>query len=136
MIQQVFSLLCLVFLFGGCSFYQITSEETTFDYYPAKSSAMEVQYLKTISQPYKLIGYVTVTTERNQKLEDIIEKLEREAASLGADAITNITTIDRVEKSQKAISFHLFDNANIRESYVADVVVFHTTPSTPARVQN
>ena len=127
--KRILSLLCLAFLFGSCSFYQITSEETTFDYYPPKSSATQVQYLENFPQPYKIIGYVTVKTERNQTLEQIIEKLKRAAASLGADAITNITTVNRTKESQSVSSFHLFDNANIRESYVADVIVFDTTPA-------
>ena len=124
--RRIFSLLCL-FLLAGCSVYQITSEETTFDYFPPKSSASEVQYLEKVFQPYKLIGYVTVKTERNQTLEQVIEKLKREAASLGADAITNVTTVDKTE-SKNARPFHLFDNANIRENYMADVIVFDTAP--------
>ena len=123
---KIFSLLCLFFLFGGCSFYQISSEETTFDYYPPKSSSSEVQYLESVSRPYKLIGYVTVKTERNQNLDEVVEKLKREAGSLGGDAITNVSTIDAAGKSQKATPFHLFDNARIRESYVAHVIVFDT----------
>ena len=128
---KIFSLLCLAFFFGGCSFYQITSEETTFDYYPPKSSSSEVQYLESVSQPHKLIGYVTVKTERNQNIDEVIEKLKREAGSLGGDAITNVSTVDAAGKSQKATPFRLFDNASIIESYVADVIVFDTTlPST------
>ena len=129
--SKIFSLLCLFFFFGGCSFYQISSEETTFDSYPPKSSSSEVQYLESISQPYKLIGYVTVKTERNQDITEVLEKLKREAGSLGGDAITNVSTIDAAGKSQEETPFHLFDNAGIRESYVADVIVFDTTLPTP-----
>lgn len=123
--RQVLNFLCLGFLFSGCSFYQITSEATTFDYYIPKSSASEVQYLESISQPYKFIGSVTVRTERNQEFGQVITKLKKEAAALGADAITNITAINTPPKNKN--QRHLLDNANIRTSYTADALVFEPT---------
>ncbi len=114
----------LIALLSGCSLYQITSEETTSDDHPAKSFSNEVLYLKEVPQPhlYKVIGYVKVNTERNQKEEEIIEKLKHEAALMGGDAITNISTIDG-ERAAKNKFTQFLENARLRQSYRADVVV-------------
>ena len=116
-------LLCLTGLLCGCSLYHITSNQTAFDYYPQKSSSQDVLYLETISQPHKVIGHVTVITQRSQKKEEVLEQLKHQAAMLGGDAITNITAVDGPKGGGKS-KFHLFDNAYLHENYSADVVVF------------
>ena len=81
----------LALLTSGCSLYSINSEEVTENYYPPKSSTETVTYLEEVKDPHEVIGFITVNTERRQKIQDIIEKMTREAAVLGGDAITNIT---------------------------------------------
>lgn len=113
-------------MISGCSYYQIASEETTFDSYPPKNSKDEVAYLEQVTQPHKVIGYVTVNVERNQKPDEILNKLKVEAASLGGDAITNITFNSGREKWTQNKALKILANANIRENYMADVIKFDT----------
>ena len=109
---------------SACSFYNIKSEETAFDYYPPKQSKNEVAYVEKISQPFEVIGQITVNAERNQKFDDMIEKMRTEAAVLGGDAITNITTDVGTGKWAKVKPKQVFGNSNIRINYHADVIVF------------
>ena len=117
-------LLGVFFLTNACSLYQIDSESTSFDYFPSKSSKDEVAYLERVHQPHKVIGRVTVNVERNQLMENVIDKLKQEAAVLGGDAITNIVTNAGTGKWAKIKPKKLFGNANVRSNYVADVIVF------------
>lgn len=112
-------------LLSGCSLYQITSDETTSGDHPPKSSGSQVVYLKELPQSslYKVVGYVKINTERNQKEEEVIEKLKHEAAAMGGDAITNITLVDGEGASKNKFAQFL-KNARLRENYRADVVVF------------
>ena len=126
---KFFKLCCLLILLSGCSFYQISSEETNLDYYPPKSSISGVAYLKEVSRPHKLIGVVKVTAERNQKKDEVIEKLKQEAAAIGGDAITNVAIVD--DKKPKNKLANLFANARIRETTRADVVVFESAGERP-----
>ena len=121
--KSLIKLFCLIILLSGCSLYRIASDETTADYYPPKSSSNEVLYLKEVPPPYKVIGYVKINTERNQKKEEIVEKLKHEAAAMGGDAITNISVIDGEGASKNKLT-QILENARLRESYKADVVVF------------
>ena len=130
--KKIINLLCLLFFFSGCSLYRINSEETTFDYYPPKASKNDVVYMKQITQPNKVIGYVTINTEKSQKREYIVERLKQQAALMGGDAITNMTNDSENESSQPK-RIKLFANAQIRTNYTAQVVVFENTKpaSTP-----
>ena len=76
-----------IFLFSGCSFYQITSDETTFDSYPPKQSPENVVYYEQVSQPNKLIGYVTMNVEKRQKKTEILEKLKHSSIRCGGEGI-------------------------------------------------
>ena len=116
----------------GCSFYQITSEETTFDYYAPKASANDVLYLAKVDRPHRVIGYVTVNAERNQKRENVLNKLKREAALMGGDGITNIATNQGTGLWAQKKPAYFFGRANIRENYIADVFVFEE-PKTPSK---
>ena len=120
---KFFKLFCLIALLSGCSLYRITSDETSSDNYPPKPSSNEILYLKAVPQPYKVIGTVKINTERNQKKEEIIEKLKHEAAAMGGDAITNISVMDDAGASKNKLA-QMLENARLRESYQADVVVF------------
>ena len=117
-------LLGILFFTTACSLYQIDSESTSFDYYPSKSSKNDVVYLETVNQPFKIISHVTVNAERNQTKENVMDRLKHEAAVLGGDAITHITTNAGTGKWAKMKPKKLFGNANVRENYVADVIVF------------
>lgn len=114
--------LFLIGLLSGCSLYQITSDETSLDYYPPKSSGDQVLYLKEVPHPYKVIGSVKINAERNQRKEEIIERLKREAAAIGGDAIINVSTLSKGTPKTKLNQ--ILENARLRESYTADVVVF------------
>ena len=118
-------LVMLLFALIGCSLYQITSEELTSDYYPAKPSSEKVQYLENVARSYQVIGKVTVNAERIQsrKMLDIIEKMKFEAAQLGGDAITNIAA-NTGTGTWARIKPKLFDNANLRTNFTADVIIF------------
>ncbi|HLD70073.1 MAG TPA: hypothetical protein VJA17_04835 [Candidatus Omnitrophota bacterium] len=122
---KILKLFSLIALLSGCSLYQITSDETTSSDHPPKSSGSQVVYLKELPQSslYKIVGYVTVNTERNQKEKEVIEKLKHEAAVMGGDAITNITLTDDAGASKNKFTQFL-KNARLRQSYRADVVVF------------
>ena len=123
--RNFLKLFCIVFFISGCSFYQISSEETTSDYYPAKSAG-RILTLEKITQPNKIIGYVTVSAERSQEKEEILDQLKREAAKIGGDAITNVAAIENENLSKNKIA-RLFSNGHIRQKYRANVVVFESS---------
>jgi len=108
---------------GGCSIYHVTSEDITPDYYPSKRLASDVIHLTTITRPHKVIGYVTINTERRQHISDILEKMKREAAILGGDAITNIKT-NATGQWKNLPAQDLIGNAYVRANFTASVVVF------------
>ncbi len=110
---------------SGCSLYQVTSEITNEDYFAQKTSVAEILYLEKTDRPYIKIGHAIVNTERrNQIMPEIIAKLKYEAAILGGDAITNITSNPGTGKWAKIKPQKLLGNANIRVNYVADIIVF------------
>ena len=112
----------LMFL-TGCSLYSIDSEDVATEYYAPKSSTKDIVYLEQLDRPYEIIGFVTVNTERRQSQDQLIEKMKREAAILGGDAITNITS--NAPESWKRIPFkRALGNAYIRSKHTATVVVF------------
>jgi hypothetical protein len=107
---------------SACTFYSVESQNVVLDY-PPKQSANDVQYLEEVSDLHEVIGTVTVTTERNQKLEDIIPRMKREAAIIGADAITDIKT-DATGQWKKLPAQKLVGNAYIRANFSAKAIVF------------
>ncbi len=108
---------------SSCSLYRLDAQVTTTEVYPPKTSAAEVIYLERVRRPHKVIGTVIVNTERVQKMDSILEKLREEAALLGGDAITNLRTNNGTGKWIK-IRPKLFENSNIRQNFIADVIVF------------
>ena len=94
------------------------------EYYPAKDSPDDVQYLEQVTAPHKVIGTVKVNAERNQRREEVIRRLKSEAAVYGADAITNIS----IQAGEKKWMFkklqEFLANGYIRAIYSADVVIF------------
>ena len=116
-------IMALVGLTAGCSIYKLDSEDITTDYYPSKKSPEEVVYLQSIDRAHEIIGYVTVTTERRQKIDDVIKKIKREAAVLGGDAITDIKS-DSTGRWKKLPLQKMIGNAYVRANFTAAVVVF------------
>ena len=119
----IFLILSTVVLFSGCSLYTVNSEDVTTDYYPPKKSADEVVYMENIDRPHVVIGYVSVTAERIQRVNDIIEQMKREAAILGGDAITNLKT-DAGGTWKKLPAQNIIGNAYVRANTTVTVVVF------------
>ncbi len=115
--------LFIMFVATSCSLYQVDSKDITTDYYPSKPSADDVAYLETVTQPNETIGYVTVNTERRQQISDVIEKMKREAAILGGDAITDIKT-DATGTWKKLPAQKLVSNGYVRAKFTATVIIF------------
>lgn len=125
MIKKIALLICLTVLASACTVYRINSRETEIDnVYLPKASSDEVAYIKKISRPHEVIGFVTVTADRSHnRMDAIIEKMKREAAILGGDAITDI----KMEASgiwEKVPARKFFGKANIRANFTAAVVAF------------
>ncbi len=108
---------------AGCSLYRISSQDTTVDYYPAKQSSDEVIYLETVKKPSVQIGTVTVNAERRQRISDVLEKMKREAAILGGDAITDVKT-DATGAWKSLPAQEFIGNGYIRANFTAKVIVF------------
>lgn len=119
----IFYSLILLLSVAGCSLYNVNSEEITTEFYPPKSSPSDVIYLETVTQPHEVIGYITVNTERRQKMDDVLIKMKREAAILGGDAITNVKT-DASGQWKKLPAQNVVGNAYVRANFTATVVVF------------
>jgi uncharacterized protein YbjQ (UPF0145 family) len=120
----LYSVVAFAILSAGCSVYQIDSNpEKASTYYPPKKSPMQVVYLESLDKPHEIIGTVTVTTERRQALENVIPKMQYEAAVLGGDAITDIQT-DATGTWKKIKARAMLGNAYIRANYSAKVIIF------------
>ena len=113
----------LAFFTSACSIYSIDTQELTDKIYSPKDSARQIAYLETVTDPYEIIGTITVTTERKKALNEVIEKMKTQAAVLGGDAITNIKT-DSTGIWKKIPPHKLLANAYIRANFTATVIVF------------
>ncbi len=121
--KQILLLISLIFLISACSFYRISSQDNTYDYYPSKESPNDVIYLESVKKPFENIGIVTVNAERRQRISEVIEKMKQEAAILGGDAITEIqTNATGVWKRLPAQEF--IGNGFVRADFTAKVIVF------------
>jgi hypothetical protein len=121
--KTLFALLFLVVAASGCTVYQIDSKDTSQDFYMPKTNIDQVTYLVKVDKPYTEIGTVTVTTERNQDLKEVLPKLKQEAAVLGADAITDVHA-DATDMWKQVRPQQLLGNAYIRTSYTAKAIVW------------
>ena len=121
--STILTLIVLLLSLSGCSLYYVNSEETTNDFRPSKESVNDVVYLEEVTQPHEIIGYVTINTERHQKMDDVLIKMKREAAILGGDAITNIKT-NATGQWKKLPAQEVIGNAYVRANFTADVVAF------------
>jgi len=116
--KKLLTLILATICLSACSLYKIDSDETAADFFPSKASAKEVVYMDTVNQPHEILGTVTVNTERRAEKSEVIEKVRREAAIIGGDAVTNIQEKPPVRKAG------LLQNAYLRTNYTADVVKF------------
>jgi len=123
MIKNILLLISFIFLMSACSFYRISSQDSTMDYYPSKKTINDVVYLEKIDRPYEHIGIVTVNAERRQRLTEILGKMKREAAIQGGDAITEIQT-NSTGTWQKLPAQAFIGNGYIRADFTAAVIVF------------
>ncbi len=107
---------------SACSLYHISSEDTSSAYYPSKTSTAEITYQERLDAPHEVIGYVTVNAERRQKIDEVIEKMKREAAILGGDVITNIQS-DATGEWKILPAQEILRNAYVRSNFKATVAV-------------
>ncbi len=117
------SFIFLIFFLYGCSIYRVDSQDVTTNFYPPKNSPQDVIYLEIVDRPHEVIGYVTVNTERNKSIQRFLDKMCREAAILGGDAITDIT-IDAPDGWKKLPVQKLLANAYFRRNARAKVIIF------------
>ena len=122
MTTRILTLLFIACLLSGCTLYQIDSADITDDYYPSKQSIQDVKYLETIDQPHEIIGYVIVNAERRQYLSEVLEKMSREAAILGGDAITGIKS-DATGVWKNLPAQEVIGNAYVRSNFKAAVAI-------------
>ncbi len=127
--KKYFLIAALLFL-TGCSIYNVDSNQVSPNYFPSKKSANDVVYLEKVTEDNEIIGYVTVNTERvqSQNMEDIMYKMKREAAILGADAITDIKT-DATGEWKKLPAQKLIGNAYVRANFTATAIELKNKPS-------
>lgn len=123
MSKRILFLILTVSLTSACSLYHIDSEEVTTNFYPSKESAAEVEYVETVTGPHEVIGFITVNAERSQVMSEIIAKMKREAAIIGGDAITNITS-NATGRWKRVPPQKLLGNAYIRANFTATVIVY------------
>ena len=106
----------------GCSLYHVSSQDVSDTYYPSKASIKDVAYMEHVTQAHDIIGVVTVNTERSQHMSEIVDKMKREAAILGGDAITDIQS-DATGDWKRLPAQELIGNAYVRANFKANVVV-------------
>ncbi len=111
-----FFILTLALISSGCTSYKVNAEEIMFAPSSKFATENEVQYLETATAPYEVIGHVTVNTERRNSLEEVAEKMKRQVAMLGGDAVTNI-----VQSDKPSLITH------VRTVYTGTVIIFKNT---------
>ena len=122
--KRLLSLLFLVLLTASsCSVYSVDSKDLTNEFYPPKNSTADIVFLENIDKPHTVIAQITVTTERRQRMQDVIHRMKREAAILGGDAITDIRS-DATGEWKKLPAQTVIGNGYIRANFTANVVVF------------
>jgi hypothetical protein len=121
--KLLYLIVACAFVTSGCSVIRVDSTDVTTNYYPSKSSKNEVVFVKEVNQPHEVIGTVTVNTERNQRLNEVLEKMKYEAAILGGDAITNLKS-DATGTWKKLPVQNVVGNGYVRANFTASVVVF------------
>lgn len=93
--KYIYFLFILTIPASGCTFYKVDANEIVVAPSQKFQTAHEVQYLENVTVPYDVIGHVTVNTERRNSKEEVIEKMKRQVAVLGGDAVTNVVQTDK-----------------------------------------
>ena len=122
-LKLLMSLCLIVLVASSCTLYRIESKDLTTDFYPSKKSASEVVYIENVEQPHEIIGVINIDTERRQRISEVLEKMKREAAILGGDAITNIRT-DATGYWKALPAQDFIGNGYVRANFSASIVVF------------
>ena len=123
MTKKLFALAVLVLFTASCSIYHVNSVDSTDAFYPA-TAPEDVVYMEDIDRDHEIIGTVIVNAERKQRdIDDIINKMKREAAILGGNAITDIRS-DATGSWKKLPAQPMIGNGYVRANYSASVVVF------------
>jgi len=122
--RTLFAILFLTFFATGCTVYQISSKDTSTDFYVPKTSIDDVAYVEKTDKPYTEIAEVTVTTERRQSLNEVLPKLKQEAGMLGADAIIDVQGEATDLWKKIAPPGKLLSNAYIRTIFTAKAIVW------------
>jgi len=121
MIKRPLFLIVLICAVSACSIYRVNSEEVTTNFYVSKSDPSLVEYVENVIRPHEVIGFITVNTERRQGMEQVLGKMKKEAAILGGDALTNMTS--NATGSWKKVPIQkLMGNAYIRANFTATVI--------------
>ncbi len=117
-------ILMLALISTSCTFYHVDAQEIVMGKFDKPENQNQIQYLETVHVPYEVIGHVTVNTQRRNNIEEVIEKMKRQVAILGGDALTNVIQTDK----PSAI-------VHIRTTYTGTVIVFkdNTAIETPAK---
>jgi hypothetical protein len=127
--KEIWFFLCAATLVTGCSLYRISSEEAGDNLYQSRNSANDVVYVEDLGdKAYEVIGTVIVNAERRQSMDEVIQKIKREAAVMGGDAVTDIHT-DASGAWKKLPAQALIGNAYVRANFSAKVVVFKSEES-------
>ncbi len=122
-IKKLSFLIIFLTLTSACSVYRVTSKDITTDYYPSKKSANEIIYVENIEKPHTVIAYITINAERRQYMSEVLDKMKRESAILGGDAITAIKT-DASGTWKSLPVQNVIGNAYVRANFSAAVIVF------------
>lgn len=124
--KKLYTAIFVISLLTGCSVYQLDSKDSVTNFHPPKKDSSEIVYLETTDKPFEEIGTVTVTTERRQSTEEILQMIKLEAATLGADAIMDLQSDATGSwKAIKPIKLQkILSNAYIRANYSAKAIVF------------
>lgn len=121
MIRKNLVCLCIALVMSSCSLYRVNFEEVTSNVYEEKRPE-QVLVLETVTRAHEVIGYITVNTERNKSLQDVLQEMKRDAAKLGGDAITNIQS-NATGTWKKVPVQKLIGNAYVRANFTATVIV-------------
>lgn len=108
MVMTTIAITCL----AGCTFYRVDGDEIAYFAKHPKGNQKDIKYLETVTVPYEVIGTVEVSTERRNSIEEVVEKMQRQIAVLGGDAVTNIVQRDEPSPITK-----------IRTKYVGTVII-------------
>ncbi len=116
--KNIVMILAVGLILSSCSFYQVRSQDDSgFALSAPKKSFMDVEYVPEAEEPYRVIGTLKVTTERNRGMEDVIRKMKMEAAVIGGDAVTEVMPDpEMLEKKER--------NKRVHVDYIGKVIVY------------